>query len=105
MADVGSIAGGWLSSHLIGRGWSANRARKTTLLACALCVVPVSFAPLVSNQWTPVFLIALAAAAHQGFSANMYTLASDRLPRRAVGPGLRIPGVARAGACILMQAP
>jgi MFS transporter, ACS family, hexuronate transporter len=104
MADVGSIAGGWLSSHLIGRGWSANWARKTTLLACALCVVPVSFAPLVSNQWTAVLLIGLAAAAHQGFSANMYTLASDMFPRRAVGSVIGIAGMAGAVGGILMQA-
>jgi ACS family hexuronate transporter-like MFS transporter len=104
MADIGSIAGGWLSSHLIGRGWSANRARKTTLLACALCVVPVSFAPLVSDQWTAVALIGLAAAAHQGFSANMYTLASDMFPRRAVGSVIGIAGMAGAVGGILMQA-
>jgi MFS transporter, ACS family, hexuronate transporter len=104
MADVGSIAGGWLSSHLIGRGWSANRARKTALLSCAFCVVPVSFAPLVSNQWTAVLLIGLAAAAHQGFSANMYTLASDMFPRRAVGSVIGIAGMSGAVGGILMQA-
>jgi ACS family hexuronate transporter-like MFS transporter len=103
MADVGSIAGGWLSSHLIARGWSANWARKTTLLACALCVIPVSFAPLVSSQWTAVALIGLAAAAHQGFSANMYTLASDMFPRRAVGSVIGIAGMAGAVGGILMQ--
>ena len=104
MADVGSIAGGWLSSHLIGRGWSPNRARKSALLACAVCVVPVSFAPLVSNQWTAVALIGLAAAAHQGFSANMYTLASDMFPRRAVGSVIGIAGMSGAVGGILMQA-
>jgi ACS family hexuronate transporter-like MFS transporter len=104
MADVGSIAGGWLSSRLIARGWSANAARKTALLACALCVVPVSFAPVVSNMWTAVFLIGLAAAAHQGFSANMYTLASDMFPRRAVGSVIGIAGMAGAVGGILMQA-
>ena len=104
MADVGSIAGGWLSSHLIGLGWSANRARKTALLACAVCVVPVSVAPLVSNQWTAVALIGLAAAAHQGFSANMYTLASDMFPRRAVGSVIGIAGMSGAVGGILMQA-
>ena len=104
MADVGSIAGGWLSSQLLGRGWSANAARKTALLACALCVVPVSFAPLVSSMWTAVLLIGLAAAAHQGFSANMYTLASDMFPRRAVGSVIGIAGMAGAVGGILMQA-
>jgi ACS family hexuronate transporter-like MFS transporter len=104
MADVGSVAGGWLSSHLIDRGWSTNAARKLTLLACALCVVPVSFAPLVENMWTAVLLIGLAAAAHQGFSANMYTLASDMFPQRAVGSVIGIPGMAGAVGGILMQA-
>ncbi len=104
MADVGSIAGGWLSSHLIGRGWSANRARKTALLACALCVVPVAFAPVVADMWTAVALIGLAAAAHQGFSANMYTLASDMFPRRAVGSVIGIAGMSGAVGGILMQA-
>jgi len=104
MADVGSIAGGWLSSHLIARGWSTNAARKLTLFVCALCVVPVSFAPLVDNMWTAVFLIGLAAAAHQGFSANMYTLASDMFPPRAVGSVIGIAGMAGAVGGILMQA-
>jgi ACS family hexuronate transporter-like MFS transporter len=104
MADVGSIAGGWLSSRLLARGWTANAARKTALLVCALCVIPVSFAPLVSQMWTAVFLIGLAAAAHQGFSANMYTLASDMFPRRAVGSVIGIAGMSGAIGGILMQA-
>ncbi len=104
MADVGSVAGGWLSSRLIARGWTANAARKTALLTCALCVIPVSFAPLVSQMWTAVFLIGLAAAAHQGFSANMYTLASDMFPRRAVGSVIGIAGMSGAVGGILMQA-
>lgn len=104
MADIGSIGGGWLSSWLLGRGWSANAARKTALGLCALCIVPVSLAPVVSSMWTSVFLIGLAAAAHQGFSANMYTLASDMFPRRAVGSVIGIAGTAGAVGGILMQA-
>lgn len=104
MADVGSIAGGWLSSWLIGRGWSANAARKTALLACALCVVPVAVAPLVSEMWVAVGLIGLAAAAHQGFSANVYTLASDMFPRHGVASVIGIAGMAGATGGILMQA-
>lgn len=103
MADVGSIAGGWLSSHLIGRGWSANAARKLTLAICALFAAPVSLAPLAPDMWTAVFLIGLAAAAHQGFSANMYTLASDLFPPRAVGSVIGIAGTAGAVGGILMQ--
>jgi ACS family hexuronate transporter-like MFS transporter len=85
MADVGSIAGGWLSSFLIKRGWSINAARKVTLLACAVCIIPSAFVSVVSNLWTAVFLSGLALAAHQGWSSNLYTLVSDTFPKKAVG--------------------
>jgi ACS family hexuronate transporter-like MFS transporter len=104
MADVGSVAGGWLSSALLKHGWTANAARKTALLVCALCVVPVAFAPVVSHAWVAVVLIGLAAAAHQGFSANLFTLTSDLFPRRAVGSVVGIGGTAGAVGGILMQA-
>lgn len=92
-ADVGSIGGGWLSSTLIKRGWSVNAARKTAMLICALCVVPMVFAPHVKNLWVTVTLISLAAAAHQGWSANLFTLVSDTFPRRAVGSVVGIGGM------------
>lgn len=104
VADVGSIAGGWMSSKLLRLGWMANAARKVTMLICALCVVPVAFAPVVENMWTAVALISLAAAAHQGFSANLFTLTSDLFPRRAVGSVVGIGGMAGAIGGILMQA-
>jgi MFS transporter, ACS family, hexuronate transporter len=85
LATVGSVAGGWLSSSLIRRGWSVNSARKTAMLICALCVVPVAMAPLVETQWAAVALVGMAAAAHQAFSANLFTLASDMFPKPAVG--------------------
>ena len=85
IADVGSIGGGWLSSALIKRGYSINRARKTAMLCMALCVVPIVLAATVENMWTAVLLLGLASAAHQGFSANMFTIASDMFPRRAIG--------------------
>jgi ACS family hexuronate transporter-like MFS transporter len=94
MTDVGSIGGGWLSSHLIKRGWSVNASRKTALLVCALCVVPVFAASSVSNLWTAVFLVGLAASAHQGFSANLYTLVSDTVPRKAVSSVVGLGGMA-----------
>ncbi len=93
IADVGSIGGGWLSSSLIQRGWTVNRARKITMLLCALCVVPIVFASQVSNLWVSVFLVGLAAAAHQGWSANLFTLTSDMFPRRAVGSVVGIGGM------------
>ena len=94
IADVGSIGGGWLSSSLIKRGWSINAGRKTAMLICALAVVPIVFASLTSNLWIAVILIGIAAAAHQGWSANIFTLASDMFPRRAVGSVVGIGGMA-----------
>ncbi len=94
--SIGSIGGGFLSSFFIKRGWTINAARKTAMLICALCVVPVAFAPQVSNLWTAVAILSLAAAAHQGWSANLFTLASDMFPRRAVGSVVGIGGMAGA---------
>ena len=85
VATFGSVCGGWQSSYLLARGWSINAARKTAMLTCAVCVVPVVAAPLVKGPWMAVALIGLATAAHQGFSCNLYTLASDMFPRKAVG--------------------
>jgi MFS transporter, ACS family, hexuronate transporter len=96
LADVGSIGGGWLSSALIKRGWSVNKGRKTAMLICALCVLPVSLAIYAENLYIAVGIIGLAAAAHQGWSANLFTLASDVMPRRAVGSVVGIGGMAGA---------
>jgi MFS transporter, ACS family, hexuronate transporter len=96
-SDFGSVAGGWLSSHFLKRGWSVNRARKTTLLVCALCATPVMFASYAGNVWLAVAIIGLAAAAHQGFSATLYALPADLLPRGGVGSVVGIGGM--LGAC------
>ncbi|WP_374135078.1 MFS transporter [Sphingomonas sp.] len=96
VADVGSIGGGWLSSHLIKRGWTINAGRKTAMLVCAVCVLPVSAAIYAENLGVAVAIIGLAAAAHQGWSANLFTLASDVMPRRAVGSVVGIGGMAGA---------
>src|SRR5262249_50009756 len=96
IASVGSIGGGWMSSRMIRAGWTANRARKTAMLICALCVVPILFAATVKSLWASVLLIGLAAAAHQGWSANIFTIASDTFPRRAVGSVVGIGGMAGA---------
>jgi ACS family hexuronate transporter-like MFS transporter len=96
LASVGSIGGGWLSSVLIKRGWSVNAGRKTAMLVCALAVVPIVFASKVAGMWSAVLLIGLAAAAHQGFSANLYTLVSDTVPRKAVSSVTGIGGMAGA---------
>ncbi len=96
LSDLGSVAGGWLSAWLIGRNRSLNFARKTAMLVCAICVVPIIFAYRVENLWSAVFLIGLAAAGHQGFSANLLTLASDMFPARAVASVVGIGGMAGA---------
>ena len=95
-ADVGSIGGGWLSSSLIARGWTVNRARKTAMLVCALAVVPIVFASNAGNLWLAVSLVSLAAAAHQGWSANLFTLTSDTFPRHAVGSVVGFGGMTGA---------
>jgi ACS family hexuronate transporter-like MFS transporter len=94
IADVGSIGGGWISSALLKKGWSTNAARKTTMLAMALAVTPIVFAARASSLWLAVALVGLAAAAHQGWSANLYTLVSDTLPRRAVASVVGFGGMA-----------
>jgi len=96
VADVGSVGGGWLSSALIKRGWSVNRGRKAAMLTMAILIVPTMLASQVSGLWTAVALVSLAAAAHQGWSANLFTLTSDLFPRRAVGSVVGIGGFAGA---------
>jgi ACS family hexuronate transporter-like MFS transporter len=96
VSDLGSIGGGWLSSHLIHRGWSVNAARKTTMLICALCVTPIFLAQHADSLWAAVAIISLAAAAHQAWSANLFTLASDMFPRKAVGAVYGIGGTSGA---------
>jgi ACS family hexuronate transporter-like MFS transporter len=104
VASVGSIGGGWLSSSLLRRGWSVNAARKTAMLICALAVVPIVLASRAQSLWAAVALISLAAAAHQGWSANMFTLASDMFPRQAVGTVVGFGGMAGAvGGMLIAQ--
>jgi ACS family hexuronate transporter-like MFS transporter len=93
MSDVGSVGGGWLSSRFMKMGWSINRSRKTVMLICALLAVPVAFAAEASSLWLAVAIIGVATAAHQGFSANLYTLPGDVFPRSAVGSVIGIGGM------------
>ncbi|MCB9208659.1 MAG: MFS transporter [Ignavibacteriales bacterium] len=93
MADLGSIGGGWLSSHFIKKGWSINKARKTTMLICAVSVIPIVFASEASSVWVAVALLSLATAAHQGWSANLFTTVSDIFPRKAVGSVVGLGGM------------
>lgn len=83
LADAGSLLGGYASGALIKRGWSINRARKITMLVCAIIILPVSFVPVIASKWLAVFLIGLGAAGHQSWSINGYTLVSDVFPKKA----------------------
>jgi MFS transporter, ACS family, hexuronate transporter len=96
ISDVGSIGGGWLSSAFIRRGFTVNAARKWAMFFCALGVIPVALIYRVSGLWPATLLIGLAAAGHQGFSANIYTLASDLFPTRAVASIVGIGGMTGA---------
>ena len=104
LADVGSVGGGWLSSTLLKRGYSVNAARKIALLVCALCVVPVVFASGASSLWSAVAILGLAAAAHQGWSSNLYAIVSDTVPRNSIASVMGIGGAAGAvGGMIMSQ--
>ncbi|AGH50140.1 MFS transporter [Edaphosphingomonas fennica] len=103
IADVGSILGGWYSSRLLGRGISANRARKTAMLACALVVTPVTFAMYAPSIWIAVALIGLACAGHQGFSSNLFSMPADLFPRWAAGTVVGLGGFAGAAGGMLMS--
>jgi len=95
-ADVGSILGGGLSTAFMSRGFGGNAARKLSMLVCALGAMPVIAIFWTRNLWTAVVLISMAAAAHQGWSANLYTLVSDLFPRKAVGSVVGLGGLAGA---------
>ena len=103
MADVGSIAGGWLSGRLIRNGFSVNASRKLAMLACALCVVPVYFASVTESKWAAIILIGVAASAHQGFSANLYTLVSDMAPKTAISSIVGLGGMSAGFAAMGFQ--
>ena len=93
LADVGSVWGGYLSGAFIRKGWTVNKARKRTLLICALIILPVSFVAFTESKWVAVFLIGLAAAGHQAWSANVFTLVSDVFPKKAIASVVGIGGM------------
>jgi ACS family hexuronate transporter-like MFS transporter len=103
IADVGSVGGGWTSSALIKRGWSVNRARKVTMLAMALLIVPTTLVSRAPSMWAAVLIVGVAAAAHQAWSANVYTLASDMFPSFAVGSVVGIGAFAGAMGGVVFQ--
>jgi len=103
ICSIGSVGGGWLSGFLMKRGWDLNSARKTTMLTFAIAVVPVLYAPYCKSLWVVVALVGLATAAHQGWSANLFTIVSDMFPRAAVGSVVGIGGTMGAIAGVGLQ--
>lgn len=103
ISDIGSIAGGWLSSKLIRAGFSVNRARKLTMLLASILVLPVTLAMYADNLWLAVAVVGAATAGHQAFSANLYTFPSDVFPRQAVASVVGIGGTAGAIGGMLMS--
>jgi ACS family hexuronate transporter-like MFS transporter len=90
LAACGALTGGWLPTRMMARGWSVNRARKTTLLLYACLVLPVPLVMVVDSPWTAAVLLGLGLFAHQGFSTNVFGLATDLVPARAVGSTIGI---------------
>jgi MFS transporter, ACS family, hexuronate transporter len=103
MTSIGSIGFGWLSGAMIKRGMEVSKSRRTAMLICAVLVVPVVIAANVTDMWLAIGLIGLAAAAHQGWSANIFTTASDMFPKKAVGSVVGLGGFAGSvGGMILL---
>lgn len=101
LADVGSIGGGYLSGYFMRQGWTVNKARKMTLLFCALIILPVCYVAITDNKWIAVLLIGLGAAGHQAWSANIFTLVSDVMPKKATASVVGIGGMVGAVAGIV----
>lgn len=101
LADLGSVFGGYLSGSLMKKGWTLNKARKITLLICAVIILPVSFVAVTESKWLAIVLIGIAAAGHQAWSANIFTLVSDVFPKKATASVVGIGGMIGAVAGIL----
>lgn len=106
LSSIGSIGGGWVPLNFIRRGWPAFRARKTSMLLIAFFVLPIVFAQELGqvNMWLAVLIIGIAAAAHQAWSANIFTTVSDMFPKRAVASVTGIGGMAGGLGGILLSA-
>ncbi len=92
LAAVGGVAGGWLAGRLLSRGWTVNAARKVSLLLCAFAVLPVLLAPFAGTVLLTVLIVGLAGSAHQGWSANLFSVVSDTMPRDAVSSVVGLGG-------------
>lgn len=100
-ATIGSIAGGWLSGFRMKHGHTVNSGRKFALLVCALAVTPILLVPHMQtisphNAWPAIGLFCLATAAHQGWSANLFSTPTDMFPSTSVSTVVGIGGTAGA---------
>jgi ACS family hexuronate transporter-like MFS transporter len=102
-STVGSIAGGWLPVPFLRMGLPTTRARLAAMLTCACLIVPVFLVNYLSSEWVAIGLLSLATAAHQGWSANLFTTSSDMFPRSAVGSVVGIGGMAGAASGALVM--
>jgi ACS family hexuronate transporter-like MFS transporter len=103
VSALGAVAGGWLAGKFMHLGWTTNRARKTTMLICALLTAPVFCSALTGNRWIAAILITLAASGHQAWGANTLCLPGDMFPKRTVGSLVGIAGVCSTGASMLLM--
>lgn len=92
LAAIGGVLGGWLAGRLMNRGWTVNGARKVSLLICALCVVPVFLAPFAGSVWLAVLIVGIAGSAHQGWSANLFSIVGDTMPKDAISSVVGLGG-------------
>jgi len=92
LAAVGGIAGGWMTSRLMAKGWTVNKSRKLALLICAICVLPVCLAPFAGTAWLAVLIVGLAGSAHQGWSANLFSVVGDTMPKTAISSVVGLGG-------------
>ncbi|MEJ0101670.1 MAG: MFS transporter [Bacteroidota bacterium] len=106
MSTFGSVGGGWLPMNLIKNGWAVFKARKTSMLIYAICVVPIFFAQILGtvNMWLAVIVIGIAASAHQAWSANIFTTVSDMFPKSSVASVTGIGGMFGAAGSVLLSA-
>ncbi|HLY40528.1 MAG TPA: MFS transporter [Terracidiphilus sp.] len=96
VSTVGSVTGGWLPRGFVRMGMDLKQARLTAMLTCACLVVPITLAGGLKSEWTAVALLSLATSAHQGWSANIFTTASDMFPAELVGTVVSFGQVAGA---------
>ncbi|QMW05084.1 MFS transporter [Spirosoma foliorum] len=92
VSDIGSIFFGWLATNLMKNGWTENKARKLTMLICALSVTPIYLIPSIHSFAGVVALLALATAAHQGWSTNVYAMSTTLFPGGSVATATGIGG-------------